>query len=372
LVNYLHEQKRYGESITLLQALVAGQPEFLAYRRQLLHAYFQTGRHAELLALLEQTDTFFHQKNRWGEGVLHTLAESCLEDHLYARSVAYSLGLIALRKRTSPRRGIGDGTLSGYCTTLALAYSGRHKTAEAVGAAGEAIVSWGPDRRNRDQALETLKKVLQDARDLDAYVAQLDKQEKQNPVVRKALGQVYLANKQYAKAIAQLQLAAELQPNDAEIYQGLVACYDKQGDKDGAVRQLLQSAELSRRDITLFAELGRRYDALRQPREGERAYTSIVEVLTSESESHALLADIRQKQNRWPEAVAQWEEVARIRALEPEGLLKLAAAHIHENGWDQASQSLRKLAAKSWPARFGDVQQQVRQMELQMEKMRKK
>ena len=61
--------------------------------------------------------------------------------------------------------------------------------------------------------------------------------------------------------------------------------------------------------------------ALERPRDAERAYTSIVEMQASESESHALLAEIRQKQNRWPEAIEQWEQVARIRSLEPTGLL---------------------------------------------------
>ena len=54
-------------------------------------------------------------------------------------------------------------------------------------------------------------------------------------------------------------------------------------------------------------------------------------------------------------AIAQWEQVARIRSLEPTGLLKLAAAQIHELQWDQAAETLRKLDTRTWPARFGDV-----------------
>ena len=83
--------------------------------------------------------------------------------------------------------------------------------------------------------------------------------------------------------------------------------------------------------------------------------TSIVEVLPNESESHQMLAGIREQQNRWPEAIAEWEHVARLRVLEPTGLLKLAAAQIHERLWDKAQQTLRKLDANNWPERFGDV-----------------
>ena len=58
---------------------------------------------------------------------------------------------------------------------------------------------------------------------------------------------------------------------------------------------------LLRRDIALYEQLGRRLG--KEPKEAERAYTSIVEVLPAESESHALLAEVRQKQGRWPEAI---------------------------------------------------------------------
>ena len=67
-------------------------------------------------------------------------------------------------------------------------------------------------------------------------------------------------------------------------------------------------------------------------------------MLPNESESHALLAEIREKQDRWPEAIAHWERVAEIRALEPTGLLKLAAAQIHEKAWDQAAKDVAEAA----------------------------
>src|SRR5262249_20391353 len=146
---------------------------------------------------------------------------------------------------------------------------------------------------------------------------------------------------------------------------------DKQGDREGAVRQLLRSVELARRDLKLYQELGRRLEELRHPKETERAYTSLVEVLPNEAESHALLAEVRERQNLWPEAIAQWQHAARLRALEPTGLLKLATAQVHERQWDQAGQTLQKVKETGWPARFGDVVQQMRALEQQIEKGRK-
>ena len=62
-------------------------------------------------------------------------------------------------------------------------------------------------------------------------------------------------------------------------------------------------------------------------------------MLPNESEGHAALAEVREKQARWADAIAHWERVAEIRALEPTGLLKLAGAQIENKSWDNAATS---------------------------------
>ena len=76
-----------------------------------------------------------------------------------------------------------------------------------------------------------------------------------------------------------------------------------------------------RATFALYKDLGRRLTKLHEDHESERAYTSIVEVLASDGESHTMLAEIRESQNRWSEAIDQWQDVVRLRALEPTGLL---------------------------------------------------
>jgi predicted Zn-dependent protease len=376
LVQFLHEQNRHGESIPILLPLVERRSDNMQYRVWLMHAYFRTNHPAELAELLKQTDAYFHEANRWNEGAMAALAASCLENQLFEQSVEYYKELIPLHQRTQPRRGMGNGTLSDYYGKMAQAYAGLKKTAGAVDAACGAIISWGPRIEQRRGALESLKQVLRQSPDLDAYVAELDKQcaetGLQNPIVRKAVGQIYAEKQQYAKAVAQLNLACELQPNDTETYQQLIDCYDKQGDKAGAIGQLLRAVQLSRRDIKLYQDLGKRYESLGKGKEGERAYTSIVEVLPNESESHALLGEIRQGQNRWPEAAESWQQVAKIRSLEPTGLLKLAGAQIHLRQWNEAEETLRRLETTGWPARFHDVYGQAAQMRRELEEYRRR
>ena len=360
----------------MLQGLVTLRPDTMKYRTQLMHAYFRTARRAELLDLLEKTDKHFHEGSRWNESAMQALAYSCLQNQLYERSVAYYDEVIPLHQRTQPNRGIGNGTLSNYYRYLGQAYAGLKNTVGAVDAACGAIVSWGPRHDRRGDALRNLRNVLNGSPNLDDYVAELDKQTeesgRENPIVRKALGQVYLERNEYAKALVQLQAAVAVQPNDTETHQALIACYDKQNDAEGALKQLLASLQLSRRDIALYRDLGRRLGELERPVDTERAYTSIVEMLPNESESHAALAGIRETQNRWDDAIAHWRQVAAIRALEPAGLAGLAAAQIHQKQWDNALKTLRQLDTTAWPSRFNDTHNQVRRMEQQIERERAK
>lgn len=238
--------------------------------------------------------------------------------------------------------------------------------------ASGAVVSWGPRQEQRTNALNALVQVLFDAPDLAAFAAERDKEKLQSAVVRKAIGKAFIQKGDHARAIPQLRLASELQPDDAETYEALLVCFDKIGLKEEAAEQLLRAVELSRRDIKLYDQLGRRYAALDRPVEAERAYTSVVEVLPNESEGHALLAAVREKQNRWADAIAHWQRVAEIRALEPTGLLKLAGAQIEDKSWDAAAGTLRKLRSQSWPPRFNDVQQQARELEKKLEARAKK
>jgi Flp pilus assembly protein TadD len=372
LIDFLHRESRYADSIPVLQPLVERKPGNLDYRVQLMHAYFRTDRRNDLPKLLKQTDAYFHEQGRWGEYPLQRLANSTLQNELYEQSAAYFKELIPLHERTQPNRGIGNGTLATYYIGLANAYAGLKRTPDAVEAASGAIVAWGKHSANRANALNTLKQVLLRSPDLDAFVAHFDAQKQDSAIIRKALGQAFQERKEHAKAIQQLEVAAVLQLNDAEIYQLLVTSHDALGDQPGAVRQLLQAVQHSGHDVKLYQELGKRYALVGQSAEAERAVTSIVEVLPTEAESHALLAEVREKQNRWADAIQHWERVAQLRELEPTGLLKLAAAQIHEQRWDDAERSLRRLNARSWPPRFRDVHTETRTLEVRLANARKK
>src|SRR5690606_12839153 len=99
---------------------------------------------------------------------------------------------------------------------------------------------------------------------------------------------------------------------------------DALGDREGAVSQLLDLIDVDRHTLSHYDELEKRLrddDA-----QAERAATAIVEAAPSEAEHHEKLAVIRERQQQFAAAVQEWQQVAELRSLEPNGLINLAKA----------------------------------------------
>ncbi len=370
LVNWLQAVNRYGEMIPILEPLVVISPDNIHYRTQLMVAYHHSQRPEQLSELMQKTHDHFHAGGRWVEGNVVQLARGCFGCDQWDRARMYFTEAIVLHQRANPGSGVNDNFLSDYYQQLARTESRLNHTVEAVTAASAAIICWDARHEHRTYALNTLREVLNAAQNLDVYVAHLDaesaKSGQDSPILRKAVGQIYQSRNEHLKAIAQFKLAVQLQPNDRETHQALITCYDATQNASAATQQLLQLIDLNHHDLALYQQLAERLKS--NEAEAERAVTSIIESAPNEAESHSALAEIRQKQNRWAEAIPHWQQVSQLRRLEPTGLLKLAEAQIHEKQWPAAKQSLLKLRGTAWPSRFGDVDQQVNRLQEQIPK----
>jgi tetratricopeptide (TPR) repeat protein len=368
--DYLQEEHRYAESIPIFEPLVKWKPDNMDWRVRLMRAYHESHRPEQLNELVSQTEKYFHADGRWTADNIAQLADACLDCDLDKRSAGYFNEAISARQRANPGGSLGDATLSGWYESLASAQSALGHTQEAVDAASAAIVCWSPHQSQRADAINRLKTVLSSAKDLDAYVNHLDEEAKKtgqdSPLLRKTIGQVYQVRNRVTQAIAQFDLARQLQPNDTETYQALIACYDALGQTSNASKQLLALVDCDRHDLRLYEQLADRMKS--DEAEAERAATSIIEAGPSEAENHQALAELRQKQNRWDDAIDQWKEVAELRRLEPTGLLKLVEAEIHQKQWAPARQTLDKLNKTEWPSRFNDVGNQIQRLRSMLSK----
>lgn len=371
LVTFLHRCERYAESVPVIDKLVTWRPDHPGYRGRHVVAYAKSGRPAEAEKARAEAEKHLKEKDLWDEQASAALALGCLDGGLYPAAVTYYDETIALHRRTTRPTAQGDAELSQYYANLAQAHAGAGDTLSAVDAAAGAVVSWGRNRASRNQAIGALVQVLRHAKDLDGTVAALDKKAAEtrldSPIVRKALGQVYAEQKAHEKAVAQFRLALAGQPNDEETHRALVASCDALRWPEEAVLQLLALSELLPRDVRLRRDLYERLRAMGKADEAERATTAIVEAAPAEAESHQAMATLRQEQDRWPEAMPHWRRVAELRALEPTGLLGLAAAQLHLGHAVDAKASLDRLLATSWPERFGDVHAQARDLRRRLE-----
>ena len=370
LVEYLHHENRYAESIPLLDPLVTAYPDLIYYRVLLMRAYFHAQRPQQLTELVKQTDEYFHQGGRWVEGNIREFAHACLDCKHFTESVAYYQEAISLHQRATGGRSLGDHVLSFDYKMLSQAHSALGHTKEAVDAASAAVVCWGAKHNMRTDALENLRNVLRQAKDLDAYVKSLDaetaKSGQDSPLLRKMLGEVYQEKNQLDKAVVQFQLARDLQPHDREVYQHLMACYDRLKRPAEATQQLLAQLDFDRHDLKLYEQLAERLKD--DEPQAERAATSIIEAGPTEAENHQAMAQLRQKQNRWDEAINHWKEVAELRKLEPSGLIGLATAQVHQKQWTDARATLNKLQKTDWPSRFENELNAAKNLQNQLPK----
>lgn len=370
LINWLEAANRYAEMIPLLEPLVAARPDAINYRVQLMVAYQRTSRPQQMHEVRQQTEDHFHQGGRWTEGNISQLAYGCFRCNEHTHAVKYYDEAIALHQRNHDGSPMNDGTLSSYYSTLGSAHAALGHTREAVDAASAAIVCWSPRHEQRAQQLHTLEAVIAQSRALDDYVATLDaetaKSGQDSPVIRKAIGKTYQSRSEHAKAAVQFQLALELQPFDKEVHQALIGCYDALNQRENAAKQLLKLIDFDRHDLALYRQLAERYQ--QNEAEAERAATSMIESAPNEAENHAAMAELRQTQNRWDEAIPHWQRVAELRKLEPTGLLRLAAAQIHQKQWPAARETITRLQKAEWPARFNNLPHEVRQLQDQLPK----
>lgn len=361
LCDYLHSQRRHVESVPILEPIVEQHPDVMSYRTRLITGYGKSGRRGEMRDLLKASDAHFRQQGRWVESDVAILAQCCLGNGVLVEAAGYFAEAISMHQRGRNDRGVGNGVLSNYYSDQSRAYAGLGKTIEAVEAASAAIVAWGPRFTQRQSSVYWLKRALSDSKDLDGYVRHLDKEVartgQDSPLVRQQIGLVYVEQKKYDDAIEQLRASIEMQPNDSKSHEALIECFRAKDDTAAIARQIMAQIDFDRHNLELYKQLAK--ELANDKNLVERAVTTIVEAAPNEASHHRAIAEIRQEQDRWGDAIRHWQRVASLREMEPDGLLKLAEAYIHVQDWSAARDTIGKLNQTEWPSRFSNTGRQT-------------
>ena len=378
LAYMLRDRKRWKDLVLVLDPIAIKHPDEMNHRSLLIKALSLSGQKDRRDEMLSETEAYFRKENLWTELNVALLAKRVYEAKMYKVAVRLYDELIPMYQRERPNQSAqpdprsylvgGDDRLSTYYQNLARSHAHLRDTIAAVDAAAAGIVARGQKQSARDQASLALTSVILSSRNRDGLIAHLDQQAEKtgqdSAIIRKAIGSVLLDIKEYDKAIPQLQLAAQLQPTDAETQQKLIEALDAADRKDDATKQMLTQLDFDRHNLEVYKQLAKRLqsdDAM-----AERAATSLVEAAPLEAENHQALAELREKQDRWDDAIAQWRQVAELRKLEPTGLLKLATAQVHEEQWSDAKATIKKLNQKTWPSRFDNLEREIRKLQKQL------
>ena len=379
LVSMLRRHDRWQEVTQILEPLVLKHPREMKHRSLLIQALSLSGQKDRRDKMLAETEAYFRKENLWTEPNVALLASHVYQTKMYKDAVRLYDELIPMHQRARSNQSAQPGTrgyfdnenwLSFYYQNLAESHSQLGDTIAAVDAAAAGIVARGVSKSQRDQANWRLSSVIDDSKDLDGLIAHLDKQAdktgQDSAIIRKAIGSFLFDEEKYDNAIVQLRLAVELQPTDAETQQKLIEALDEAGRKDDATKQMLTLLDFDRHNLEVYKQLAERLqsdDAM-----AERAATSLVEAAPLEAGNHQALAELRQEQDRWDEAIEQWRQVAELRKLEPTGLLKLATAQVHEEQWSDAKATIKKLNQQEWPSRFNNLKQKIRKLQKKLPK----
>ncbi|MEM7235399.1 MAG: tetratricopeptide repeat protein, partial [Planctomycetota bacterium] len=362
LARLLDEENRDADALPYLERLIETNPEATEYRIALIRALHGLEQSERMNAQLDATEKMVSDGANFRTHLAVQLGEVCQEVGDLERGVRILETSITVARRDNH---VGPDLARNY-GLLAELHGARGNTSGAVKAAAAAIVLWDRHLPARKEALQRLVTVLEKARDLDSWVTKFENELRENkeesPVVRKALGRVYLSRKVYDRAVQQLDLALEHGPYDVDAARWLIDALDGKGDANAAAAKLREFARDAGHEFTLYEELGDRLVKAGDARGAERAYTTLRELSVNETDGRIVLAGVRERQQRWDDAIAEWNQVIRLRTEEPVGYVGLGKALIGAGRKDEGRKVLSDVVAKKWPERFQDVVKETKKL----------
>ncbi|MBL8898275.1 MAG: FecR domain-containing protein [Planctomycetes bacterium] len=371
LARALQRAERHGEAADVYAVLVQERPELIDLHTGLLRSLFAANRREEVRAAWTRSlATFGERAESFTVDVRMKLGWAALDANLLLECVAILRDAIQIHTRSSASRGIGDGVLGRAYQNLALALARLGRTSEAIDAAAGALIAYSPRQNEQHEAQQTLRQVLRDAEDLRAVIAAIDAEAlrsgQENPILRRALGEVLGEKGDRARAAEQLLLAAELVPEDEELQEICISALDLAGRRADAEARLLDLARSSTSKRERWIALGSRYAGRGDAANAERARTSLVEAAPLEAEGYAVLAAERERMMDSAQALAQWTAVAELETLAPRGALGRARALLALGRMDDARAELQALRAKRFGPEHAEVLKELPLLEARL------
>ncbi len=260
LASWLCERKHFQKALPILSQLIREDGGRLDWRFLKLEALAGLKRYDEGRIYLAALVDWMHKRNLWSPSSVRSLAYRLEKGGMFEEAGHILEKAIRLYERDRKRPDSWTGESYEHLAKI-LVKLGKHQ--RAYEAASAAVLSFAQPgwRSRRAQAVKVLRYVLKRSPDLKAlakaHEAEVAKSGEDVPLLRKVLGEIFFARREYALAAQQWEALRLLDPLDRKNYDRLVDLYGRFGNPKAQVSVLFSRLREFPRDKKQYALLAK-------------------------------------------------------------------------------------------------------------------
>jgi tetratricopeptide (TPR) repeat protein len=192
-----------------------------------------------------------------------------------------------------------------------------------------AQASFFESRQEKDKAIAVLQKYLQ-------------RVNPRNKDIRQHLIQLYVATKDYAGGLAELEKMLEEDPGDLDAQLRVALIHGEKKDYAKAIEQLNAVLKARPTELKIRDYLGFLYEEIKDYPKAMEAYQSNLQLDPTFPESHIHLGVLQYRLKQFPGAIAHLSEAVRLNPKQPEAHIVLGLAHLQSDQFEKAAQAFEE------------------------------
>jgi tetratricopeptide (TPR) repeat protein len=192
-----------------------------------------------------------------------------------------------------------------------------------------ALAALHESKQDKEKAIAILKK----------YLHQVNPRNKD---IRQHLIQLYVATKDYAGGLAELEKMLEEDPGDLDAQLRLALIYGEKKEFPKAIEQLISILKARPAEPKVRDYLGYLYEESKDFPKAIETYQSNIQLDPTYAESHVHLGVLQYRLKRFPEAITHLKEAVRLTPKQPEPHVVLGLAHLQSEQYEKASEAFQE------------------------------
>lgn len=184
-------------------------------------------------------------------------------------------------------------------------------------------------RQEKEKAIAVLQK----------YLHQVNPRNKD---IRQHLIQLYIATKDYAGGLAELERILEDDPTDLDAQLRVALIYGEKKEFVKAIDRLTAILKVRPGELKVRDYLGYLYEETKDVSKAAEAYQFNIQQDPNFTDSHVHLGVLQYRQKKFPDAIAHLSEAVRLAPKQPEPHIVLGLAYLQSDQFDKASSAFEE------------------------------